>query len=156
MMNPVTSRFSILNCGLVTHSLIRTQRLNDEGGPTCGVGHVILRWEQRVRHVVVRGHDALGGGGARPVQVSFPVPLAFPFPLSVCDSSSLLLPVPVVGRFVDHGGGFALVLAGVLMQDIQSFGVCCRFSDSRACTRLLAAFLTSYFTTVRGKWIRSR
>lgn len=104
----------------------------------------------------MRGHDTLGGGGARPVHVSFSFPLALSFPVSLPGGSSVLLPLPVVGRLVAYCGGFALVLAGVLMQDIQGFGVCCRFGDGGASARFVAAFLTSgYFTTVWRKGVTS-
>lgn len=125
-----------------------------EGWLTCGVGQVILAWEQGVSQVVVRSHDALGGWGSWSVHVSFSFPLTLPFPLSV--STSVLLPLPVMRWLVTYCGGFALILAGVLMQDIQGFGVRCCFDDSRASARFVAAFFTtSYFTAIWRKRIAS-
>lgn len=48
------------------------------------------------------GHDALRRRGARPVALSVSV---------------------VLGLFVLHGRGLALVLTGVLLQEVQSFGL---------------------------------
>lgn len=118
---------------------------------TCSVGQVILPWEQRVSQVVVRRHDALGRWGSRSVHFSLS------FPISVSTNSPVLLPVPVVGWLVAYSGGFALVLAGMLMQDVQGFGVCGCLGDSRASARFVAAVFTSgYFTSIWGKRIASR
>lgn len=120
--------------------------------PTCGVGQVVLPWEQRVSQMMVMwGHDSLRGGGPRPVHVPVPVPLALPLPVSFAGGATLLLPLPVVRRrLVAYCGGFALVLAGVLMQDIQGFGIRCRFGDSGTGAGFVAALLSpGYFTSVR-------
>lgn len=61
-----------------------------------------------------------------------------------------------MGGFVPHRGGFALVLAGVLMQDIQRFGVRRRFGDSGASARFVPAlFASGYFSAIWGKGIAS-
>lgn len=100
----------------------------------------------------VRGHDALGGRRPWPVHV----PLSVPLPLPVA-GRSVLLPLPVVGGLVPDRGGFALVLAGVLMQDFQGFGVRRTFGDGRASARFVTTFVSSgYFAAVRRKGIASR
>lgn len=91
----------------------------------------------------MRGHDALRGGGPWPVHVPVPVPLPVP------GGAPLLLPV-MWRRLVAYCGGFALVLAGVLMQDIQGFRIRCRFGDSGAGAGFVAALLSpGYFAGVR-------
>lgn len=97
------------------------------------------------------GHDSLRGRGPRPVHVPVPVSLALPLSVSFAGGATLLLPLPVVRRrLVAYCGGFALVLAGVLMQDIQGFGIRCRFGDSGAGAGFVAALVSpGYFTGVR-------
>lgn len=106
--------------------------------------------------MVVGGHDALGRRGSRSVHVSLPFPFALPFPVPVSGGPSVLLPLPVVGRLVADGRGFALVLAGVLMQDVQGFGVRGGFGDGGAGARFVADFLPSgYFTPVWREGVTS-
>lgn len=102
--------------------------------------------------MVMCGHDALRGGGPWPVHVPVPVPLALPLPFSVAGGAPFLFPLslPVMWRrLVAYCGGFALVLAGMLMQDIQGFRIRCRFGDSGAGAGFVAALLSPrYFTGV--------
>lgn len=103
----------------------------------------------------MRGHDALRGGGPWPVHVPVPVPLALPLPVSVAGGAPLLFPLPVMRRrLVAYCGGFALVLADVLMQDIQGFRIRCRFGDSGTGAGFVAALLSpGYLTGVRREGV---
>lgn len=82
-------------------------------------------------------HDALGGGGAGSVHVPLAVPTT---------------PLPLVGRLLTDSGGLALVLAGVLVQDVQGLGLRGGFAaDGGAGSGLLPLLGSTHLTAVWRK-----
>lgn len=111
---------------------------------TCGIGQVVLPREKRVAQVVMGRHDALRGRGTRPVHVSLAL-------------GHRALPFPVMrGGLVADRGRLALVLAGVLVKDVQGLGLGGRLATDRGAGphRLLAAFLARpHLTAIGGEGV---
>lgn len=106
---------------------------------TGGIRQIILSRDKRVAQVVMGRHYSLRGRGSWSV--------TFPFSFT---STSL----SVMRRFVTHCGRFALVLACVLMQNIQGFGIWSRLASYRRTgTSFIAFFARGDFSAVRWEWV---
>lgn len=74
--------------------------------------------------VVVCGHQALGRGGAGPVYTPFAAACS---PNAAAAAATpdhpTASPISLLRRFITYRGRFALVVTGMLLQDVQGFGL---------------------------------
>lgn len=106
---------------------------------TRGIRQIILSRDERVAQVVMGRHYSLRGRGSWSV--------TFPFSFTYASLS-------VMRCFVTHCGRFALVLACVLMQNIQGFRIRSRLASYwRTGTRFITFFAWGNFSAVRWKGV---